>query len=270
MEGLMTAIQTTVFFDLDGTIVEDFFGKVILPMVVATLARWSGVDESTLRHEIADERHRRTANPRMDNYARSVDYDQIVDTIAARHGIASRLPDYLCFKLVSRHAPYKAKSLEGAYDVLSQLHQVGIDLVVSTLGLFRYQSLVLQALGLLKFFADCLAPDTVGFLKTDPRFLQRYQALNTLKISVGDSLRDDIYMPHLVGFKTVLVFHEPDLRSLNAFERPHHLDRYAHKLRYYEEYGGKVQPDAVITQLAELPDVVYRLQENGATAVRAR
>lgn len=258
----MAAGRTIIFCDVDGTIVEDFFGKVILPMVVAILARWSGIAESILHNEIADERRRRIANPRADNYALSVDYDQIVDTIATRHQVVSRLPDYLCYRLVSRHASSKAIALEGARHVLSQLRQEGVDLVISTLGLYRYQSIVLQALGLLEFVVDFLAPDTVGFLKTDPRFFQRYQAFHALKISVGDSFRDDIYVPHLVGLKTILVFREPELHSLSAFERPHHLQRYAHKLRYYEELGSKVQPDAVITELGELPDVIHRLQMN--------
>ncbi len=258
---------TVLFFDLDGTIMVNPFAKEVFPVVIGRLAAATGLAPEMLADEIVAENRHRQAHPDPANQALVMDWDDIVQVVARRHGVpGGTIPPDICQELLRQHAapPFMA-TLDNAVEVLRTLRAPGLHrwFVVASMGLSKYQVPVLRSLGLYAQFDDFLMPDLTGCLKFDRRFYEKYLDAPRLFISVGDNYLHDVALPRSLGFHPVLRLPVPELNRYTPFERPAHIAPYTHLIQYYPDDPALATalPDAVITSLAELPAAVAHLEQ---------
>ena len=257
------AISTILFFDLDGTLIVNPFGKVVFPTVTALLARHApGTSAKDFMLEIIAESQRRQTVTRADRASWIWDWDDMVQVVAQQHGITA-IPRAICEELAIQHAapPYTA-TLDEAEQVLRALRRPERRLVVTTMGLSKYQIPVLRGLGIYDLFNDVLTPDLAGFLKTEAGYYRRYTDLGSdvVKISIGDNYIHDVEFPNSLGHRTVLRLPVPEVASLTPFERSGHLAALADRIQFYPA-SPKALPDAVVVHLRELPEVIAELEQ---------
>ncbi|HLA44051.1 MAG TPA: HAD family hydrolase [Aggregatilineales bacterium] len=247
------SMNTILFFDLDGTVMQNAFSGIIFPQISRMIGDAAGVSPDSIAWEIMQEHNDRLQNP-LDDRPRSLDWEDIIQTIAARHQVAFTGS---VVALVEAYAfePHIAV-LDDAPRLLKELHN-GRKLVVATMGLSVYQYPVLRALNLYPLFDDFLMPDTTGFLKTDREFYRHYPDEDALRIHIGDRYDHDCYYPKRFGSLAVIRLPLSELAKYSPFERPRHLlaEHFSDITTPFD-----VLPDAVVIDLAELPEVIEALE----------
>ena len=144
----------TLFIDLDGTIMRNPFWPVIFPAIGAHLAGKTGLNSAAIIDMIVAENRRRISE--HGDATLAMDWDDIVQTVAARLGVTCELS---AEQLNNDHAsPPDTAILDDADQVLQAIKEMGWQIVAATHGLSRYQVPVLRALGLLSLFTDVAAP----------------------------------------------------------------------------------------------------------------
>jgi len=240
-----------VFIDLDSTILRGPFESAVFPVVLAELAIKSRLDVKEARRQVFQEYLDRQKTPGIPA-ALAVDWDDILDTVAARLGV--RL-EARALEIANSHAgpPYSAV-LDDAGQILRSLVSPQRAIVVATKGLRKYQLPVLDALGLTPLFTDILTPDVHHALKQEAAFYGHWPRSTRLQISVGDYYEDDVEAPSRFGFKTVWKLDAPDgdLARADPFDRP---------IQFNYSSGQTTRPDAIILSLHELPQVVRCLEQ---------
>ncbi len=252
-------MDTVCFIDLDGTIMVNPFATAVWPVITRELAASTGLSPKVFLREFEAENLRRQhAQP---NDPLTMDWDDIVHTIARKHGVklSVRVID-----LVRDHCkePHIA-ILDSADIALKALKTQKRRLVVASKGLSKYQMPVLAALALQSLFDDFLMPDLTGYLKTEAGFYESYTRAcdDCLFIHIGDHYYDDVICPKRLGFKVILRLPLRELDPLSPFERPQKLNHFRHRIATYPPEPTSVTPDAIITHLNELPNVVSELEK---------
>lgn len=261
--------RTVIFCDLDGTLMVNPFHGFVFPEVYSRIGTHAGLSVESVRQLVMTEFDRRLTNPPPDNLPWVMDWDDIVQTVAARFGAS--LPPDLCETLATQHAnPPDSSTLDDAVTALRRVREVGGRwLVVASMGLAKYQSPVMRGIGLYDCFDDFLMPDLTNCLKTDACFYQQYlndgHAHRRLHISLGDNYIHDVVFPKSLGFYSVLRLPVPELNDVPPFERPPHIHHYGSRIQFYpvDPALATTLPDAVITHLSELPDVISQIERNG-------
>lgn len=252
-------MDTVCFIDLDGTIMVNPFATAVWPVITRELATHTGLSPKVFLREFHAENLRRQHT--QPNDPLTMDWDDIVHTIARKHGVklSVRVIDLVRDNCKAPHIAV----LDSALSVLKTLKTEGRRLVVASKGLSKYQMPVLSALGLQPLFDDFLMPDLSGYLKTEFGFYESYvRACNgCLFIHVGDHYYDDVICPKRWGFKSILRLPLRELDLWTAFERPQQLNHFRHHIETYPTEPTSVLPDAVITHLNELPNVVSALEQ---------
>lgn len=255
----MRVMQVVCFFDLDGTLMVNPFGTAVWPKITRELAVLTGLSPKALLHAFNAENMRRQHT--QPNNPLTMDWDDIVETVARRYSVqlSVRVID-----LVHEHCqPPHIAVLDDADQILPQLRQPHRKLVVATKGLSKYQFPVLRALGLYDLFDDYLTPDRTGYLKTEADYYSRYTynaGDDRLFIQIGDHHYDDVIRPTDFGFCTVMRLPVPGLTNTPPFERPQQMAQYRHVIPTYREENSDILPQAIITHLSELPDVIERIE----------
>ena len=243
-------MTSTLFVDLDGTIMRNPFWSAVFPIVAERLAGSSGQPATAIIEMIVAESAARKANEA--NAAWATDWDDIVRAVARRLGVSFDLSVEQVV-IDNCHPPHIAV-LDDAATVLRALADNGWQIVAATHGQARYQVPVLKALGLLPLFADLATPDRRGCWKQQQGFWQPYLDAGGTLIHVGDLYEDDVLAPKRLGLHAVWkakpadgVLHDADpFRRAAVIELP---------------MQQAVRPDAVIFHLGELPAVVSRLRQ---------
>ncbi|MCC7207649.1 MAG: HAD family hydrolase [Anaerolineae bacterium] len=261
--------RTVLFFDMDGTLVANQYGRYVFPEVLAPLAAAAGTTSDALMERITAENWRRQNAAERPDAAWVMDWDDILRGLAEALGLdGTPLAADALTVCGARYAtpPYCA-TLDDAASVLRRLREPGHRrLVVSTMGLSKYQFPVLRGLGLYDLFDDFLMPDVTGALKTERGFFAAYldgpDAAEQRLISVGDNYLHDVAVPKRLGFGSVLRLPVPELAALDPFERPPHIHAHGARIQYYpaDPAQADVLPDAVVVSLAELPAVIARME----------
>ncbi|HEX5324095.1 MAG TPA: HAD family hydrolase, partial [Capsulimonadaceae bacterium] len=135
-------------------------------------------------------------------------------------------------------------------------------LVVSSMGLSRYQLPILKALDIYDLFDEFLMPDLTGHLKWHPEHYASCTQTATdphVFIAIGDMYRDDILPAKSFGFCAILKARIPALAGQGALERPRQLHAFREEL---PGAPGSIThlPDAVISDLSELLNVIPALE----------
>ena len=241
------------------------FGSAVFPKVLAAMQAHTVKTEAELLREVIEENYQRFDNA-TENYPLVMDWDDIVQVVAARYGLA--IP-YNLVTLVEDHCtPPHISTIDDSVGILQQLTLPHRKLVVASMGLSKYQMPVLNALGLTPLFHDFLMPDLTGYLKTDPRFYGKYTALEPRPtfISLGDRYRDDILTPKSCGFYALLKLSIAGLENVPPLERPQQLIQHRDQVDDLPE-NPTVLPDAVISHLSELPAVIEHLENQHTSAM---
>lgn len=262
--------RTVLFFDMDGTLVANQYGRYVFPEVVGPLAAAAHTTFEALMERITAENWRRQNAHERPSAAWVMDWDDILRGLAVEIGRDDvQLPPEALAACGARYArpPYCA-TLDNAASVLRRLREPSHRrLVVSTMGLSKYQYPVLRGLGLYELFDDFLMPDLVNALKTERAFFGAYltQADTPRQrlISVGDNYLHDVAVPKQLGFGSVLRLPAPELAMLDPFARPPHIHAFGAQIQYYPTDPAQADalPDAVVIDLAELPEVIERMEQ---------
>ncbi len=255
-------LNTLLFFDVDGTLLVNAFEDIIFPAVVAELRHKTGREDGFFEAILAE--HDARLDKPLESIPLTMDWEDIFRVVASRYEVTLETN---AEKLVIQHAiPPYISVLDNAPEVLQQLtcenHRT---LIVSTMGLSKYQFPVLQALGLYPYFDEFLTPDRTGHLKHQREFYANYLNYEGLRIHIGDRYDHDCLYPHLYGAQTVLRLPLEELQPIDPFERPACLPALREKIKRLPE-KPIILPDAVIVSLAELPDVVRKLELSGSCA----
>lgn len=251
--------DTVLFFDIDGTLVDNHFSAGLLYNLLAGPAREAGLSFDMLLDEIGLENQRRQEED--PDHPLTMDWDDIVETVAARYNLR---PDGTVLGLWQELAAsgQGLEVLDEAPDVLRKLRGPARRLVIATKGLSKYQIPILQTAGLHGLFDDYLTPDLTGHLKTQPAYFARYTArpARCRFIQIGDHYYDDNVCARRNGFYSVLRVPIHALADADPFARPALLQAHAKLLTGWQPEYAHLLPDAVIISLAELPQVIAALE----------
>lgn len=245
-------------FDLDGTLMQNPFGKWVFPEINETYA--AATDHRDIVKDMVQEFKRRNDAKR---YRESYDWDDILDTVCADGGLVNELN---IVELVKKHAiPPKVYLLEeGIADILGELLAQGFALGVITNGFSCYQLPVLEALGISDVFQKIVAPDIVGSAKPDPRIGDDYMENGSLIAHIGDRVDHDISFANRLGVPSILIDREmTEALKAMAPEARAQNDAYLKRCREKWERGTGSRPQdacdytptAAIHTLKELADL---------------
>jgi FMN phosphatase YigB (HAD superfamily) len=251
-------VSTTLFFDLDGTLMTNPFWSVVFPKVTESLAEQTGKTPQALFEVIMAEHDRRLQNPLADRPL-TMDWEDIFASVAAAQDA------HITFSaealVIAHAAPPYTETLDKAPEVLRRLRQNGgRKLVAASMGLSKYQFPVMRALGLYDCFDDFLTPDRTGYLKTERGFYADYLGQPDLRIHIGDRYDHDCYFPKSLGARVVMRLPFTELAAPDPFDRPRYLDKLKARISGLVDGGIPVPPDAVVIHLRELEGVISRLE----------
>lgn len=241
--------RTVLFFDMDGTLVQNAFSDTLFPSLTEQLSQATGLPAAEIMRRLLvewDRREREEPDP-----VRVMDWDDMAETVARDLGVDCPvvLSD-LCS--VYAHPPY-IRAIDNARDVLHQLQRPWRTLAIASRGLGKYQIPVLEGLGLAPLLDALVFPDTAGRAKADPAFFQTVANGADLAVHTGDLYPDDVLYPSQAGLKTV--WKRPLYTSEAAIDDPIARAEVA-----VLPPGNTVRPTALIRRLGELPPVIDRLE----------
>lgn len=251
-----------ITFDLDGTLMQNPFGKWVFPeverLISAQLRREFKATEALVREHELRMRHNRT----VDAY----DWDDMV-----RHLLNELQLDLEIDmeQLVLKHsAAPKIYLLEHTViPTLRRLKERGYSLATVTNGFYKYQFPVMKELGISEWFDEIVTPEKAGCGKPDVDILRGLRESGRIIAHVGDRLDHDVYMANKAGVASVLIYRnlpEP-LRTLTPqrrAERAEMISICAEKLKAENPlaaaapYPPEYRPAHVLYRMEELLECV--------------
>lgn len=243
--------QTSLFIDLDETILSNPFETVIFPLVSNIISQKTNLPSESIKKMLLSENESRKSDNTIDPTF-AFDWDDIVKTVAKslkvelNISIEDLLKEYACSPYIS--------ILDKSVVALKKIRKPHRLIIAATNGLSKYQVPILRALGIDKLFDDVLAPDINNAFKGDREFYGDLLVKTEIALSIGDSYEYDVVRPKNIGMYTIWVDRSMDskLRKLSPFERVSNCDSIKHKT---------VHPDAIILNLAELASVVNKIEK---------
>lgn len=256
-------------FDLDGVLMRNPFGGHVFPtfhrlMRAAPALRNLDADAATAAVTRAVREHWNELMRRGELKA-AYDWDATFAAVAHKFGGGVAVPAVATLVREGCALPDVIAALPHARETVDALAAAGHRLVVVTNGYAAYQEPVLDALGLLPYFALVVTPDRVGAAKPQR---EAFAAAGPLDWFVGDTLLHDVFGARSAGVKAVwLDAALPDaLAALPVAARawrPELAARVAESLAasqyavfHPEADVASCTPEAVIKDLAELAGVV--------------
>lgn len=262
-----------ITFDLDGTLVDSPFGKVVFPWIEGEFRKVSDVDALALIR--AEQRKRFTSGKRVEG----LHWDDIVKTVAAETGVPwpHSLPEIMRGERLGPQFRELA-FYDDVPDALTALKAAGYRFAVLTNGHVIYQKPIFDHMGVTELFEDLVGPDVTGRVKPDPEAFS-HPALRGAVWHVGDLLAQDVRAARRAGVRPVLIARPgaaaPGLLKLASLSP---VDRVQEALRLglladeyaleCEQYGifrvpdlvpdraeRDTVPDAIIYSFGELPDL---------------
>ena len=265
-----------VVFDLDRVLIQNPFLFGVFPEVARVLRPYvpAGVPAEEWRTWIVVRIYERHRDLLMaGDWVASSDWDGIVNHVAQSLGFAGALD---VTGLVRAHArpPYIAAYPDAA-PALAWLRARARRLYWISNGFARYQLPVMEALVLQNYFDGYFAPDTHDAVKPHKEI---YDAILAAAgeparkgVMIGDSLTTDVAGGRRAGLYTIWLDRtlNPVFHGLNPWDIPHsqlftqYVEDMIRREFAYEAYRldvlGECIPDAVITDLTQVPAVIDHL-----------
>ncbi|MCY0875795.1 MAG: HAD family hydrolase [Firmicutes bacterium] len=189
-----------VTFDLDGTLADSPFERIVMPWLVASLEK-SGIAQARQRLS-AEQLKRFAAGQRVAGFH----WDDIAAALMAEVGCA--MDEDIVAALKREPLAEQARAFPLYEDVapaLASLRERGYLLGVVTNGHARYQQALFALMGVEQQFALMLGPDIVGCAKPDPAIFSWPPLAGQVRMHVGDLLTQDIRAAREAGIPAVLV-----------------------------------------------------------------
>jgi FMN phosphatase YigB (HAD superfamily) len=191
-----------IIFDLDNTLIRNPFSSGVFPHLEWVLNQKGPKKDYTRLFflEAARLRHAR-------NFLESYDWDLIVNRIASANGIKVHID---VEQLVRKFSVAPYVSLEpGANDLLTALHRRGHKNLILSNGYAKYQTPVIESLGL-KHYDALITSEKIGFIKPQPEAFRIAAEPflsddSTKTIVVGDSVFYDVWGGANAGFQPVWI-----------------------------------------------------------------
>lgn len=269
-----------ITFDLDGTLVDSPFERIVLPHVWQRLAA-SGVHEP--REALLREQLKRFA---QDRRVDAFHWDDLVKTVANEQGVdwTQRLEDLMRDELgerISRETFY-----EDVPQALTALRSSGYQIGIISNGHVRYQKALFDRMSVTHYFDAFLGPDVLGIAKPDPQVFAHEALRSGVRMHVGDLLTQDVTVAKRAGILAVMVARPQqvtmDFAGLAEYAprvRPHVALREGWLLAQYEkehrylrrnmppeplDAASDAFPDAIVLSFSELADLLLdRAPESG-------
>jgi len=269
-----------ITFDLDGTLVDSPFERIVLPRVWQRLAA-SGVHEP--REALLREQLKRFA---QDRRVDAFHWDDLVKTVASEQGVdwTQRLEDLMRDELGERIS--QETFYEDVPQALTALRSSGYQIGIISNGHVRYQKALFDRMSVTHYFDAFLGPDVLGIAKPDPQVFAHEALRSGVRMHVGDLLTQDVTVAKRAGILAVMVARPQqvtaDFASLAEYAprvRPHVALREGWLLAQYEkehrylrrnmpseplDAASDAFPDAIVLSFSELADLLLdRAPESG-------
>lgn len=220
-----------VIFDLDGTLVDSAFDLTGALNHVLEQEGRARVSVDSVRHMVG-----RGAKPLMES-------GMIATGAPATESDLNRmLPAFL--EYYSAHVADETQIFPGVVETLTQLKDADVMLGVCTNKPIKLAEQLLNELDLSRFFGSILGGDSRSFRKPDPRHI--IETVKPLNVSPADAVMigDSIH----------------DISAAKAVPMP----VVAVTFGYSETAVAELNPDAIISHYADLPETLMRLQRQTA------
>lgn len=245
-----------ITFDLDGTLMQNPFGKWVFPEIAQTVSGKLGRPYDAVA-ELVAEHERRMAQGR---YVEAYDWDEMLEGLCARLGIENSCD---IERLVQKHCVHPKVHLleEGIAQALEEMKKLGFSLAVVTNGFYKYQAPVMETLGLLPLFEVVITPERVGTGKPDPAVLRDLPG--EVFAHVGDRLDHDVQLANKCNIVSILIERsldgqgidlEPEMRANDQRVLQRCLDKWGKESG--EQLSTDVLPDVFIPRV-----VVFSVRE---------
>ncbi len=259
-----------LIFDMDGVLVKStFFADILVKMICQRFEDHSiEVERQTVFQEIL---RRFVKKLNEEDKVPAYDWDLIVGEYLSEYNIpwACEIEDVFNSDIITQYSTlYRDVTVN-----LDWLLEKSYKMMLLTNGLDKYQSNIIQKLGLQRYFQKIIMPDPekIKFVKPHPEiFKDAVEGFPEPYIMIGDSLYFDIYGAKQVGFETIWLARglPKRYRALSIPERTAEIN---HKEKYLmrnilrgasflnmspEEFDiDAFKPDNIICNLNELRNV---------------
>ncbi|MGC8583547.1 MAG: HAD family hydrolase [Thermoproteus sp.] len=166
---------------------------------------------------------------------KAFDWQYLIESVASSFGVyeVPKIEDVLA-KYVSGFPV-----IDGAYELLRGINDLGLKVAIATNGLRRYQSIVVEALGFSRYIVGLRTSDDYGCVKNCKEYF------DGASLMIGDNPVFDVHFPKKFGLKTIFV---------GDWDKA--------VLKYGELLGvdlSYVRPDRAAANLAEALDAVREM-----------
>lgn len=239
-----------ITFDLDGTLMQNPFGKWVFPEI-------SRLCQQDLRSDLYRLHQERMRNKQ---YVAAYDWQEMLEIVLREKGLDL---DIDVESLVLKHSVIPKVHLleEDIPSALQSLSRRGYALAVMTNGFEIYQLPVLKALGIDGYFDCIITPEKVGTAKPDVGMADALKRMGTLIAHVGDRIDHDVIFANDLGIASVLVWREmPEaLRRHPPEERVRTDEGNAYVLAKWREETGDAADQSSAVPAPDL--LIYSIQE---------
>ncbi|SDS24760.1 HAD family hydrolase [Microlunatus soli] len=244
MSSQLPTTAQTISFDLDGTLINGPFGRVITDLEDDLIDRGIEARGAILR--------RHTALLDSDVMA-SYDWQQIVADELAE---ADTSAPFDLFERLEEYAAAGRTTLlhDRTPQLLSRLRSAGWRVLVLTNGWRPYQEPILRHAGLLELIDGLITSDDVGEPKPSARMFAAARGTAERYVHVGDRLDHDIAGGNAVGARTVLLRTDaPETADAD------YLDDLARRQRVpADQHPALTGPDLITARLDDLVQHLLR------------
>lgn len=207
----MAEVAGWLTFDLDGTVLADPFGRLVVPVIDAHFA--PALDGEPASEIIA--RRQRALYERGERLA-VFDWDAHTRWLADATGLrwtadVAALADAVAAKLIP--AQRQRFVFPDVRPALQSLRASGWRLAAVTNGFARYQVPLLRRLGLHDLFHAVIGPDTAGHVKPDARILDPLGPGARVRAHVGDLLAQDVCLAREAGALAIWLHRRRPVRA---------------------------------------------------------
>lgn len=205
-----------ITFDLDGTLMQNPFVDYVFPEIESTVLEKATSVGKVIDSLVSEHNRRMKENLIVEAY----DWDDIVRRYLAQNQIEIEIN---VEDIVKKHSiSPKVYLLEaGIIEALAQLKEQGYHLAVATNGFFKYQSPVLDALGLTEVFDLIITPEEAGYAKPNVKMFESLHEEGEIVAHVGDRIDHDVSLANELGIPSVFIYRKlpESLQRLAPLER---------------------------------------------------
>ncbi|MGE8203070.1 HAD family hydrolase [Heyndrickxia sp. NPDC080065] len=245
-----------ITFDLDGTIMQNPFGKYVFPEIEEKVHALCGQKKNVI-DELVEEHQLRMQEQR---FVEAYDWDDIVKSFLDKAQITCEMN---IEELVRKHSTLPKIYLleENILHTLQMLIDRGYSLAAVTNGFYKYQFPVMKTLGLDQYFEEIITPEKAGYGKPDVRIFDGLkQNGDVITAHIGDRLDHDVQLANLYGTASIWIERKIPQSFLNIppDERINHIAiKDLCKQKWMKEANEEIlpvtlEPDIVIASISEL------------------